>query len=84
MLKIGDKITIRYSKKLAQNGNNLLVNRLGIVTRVLTNAGNIIGVYADVRVMRKLRNYYIPIDSIEGVDEINKLRALSILKSTIL
>lgn len=84
MLKIGDKITIRYSKKLAQNGNNLLVNRVGVVTRILTNAGNIIGVYADVRVMRKLRNYYIPINSIEGVDEINKLRALSILKSTIL
>lgn len=84
MLKIGDKITIRYSKKLAQNGNNLLVNRVGVVTSILTNAGNIIGVYADVRVMRKLRNYYIPINSIEGVDEINKLRALSILKSTIL
>lgn len=84
MLKIGDKITIRFSKKLAQNGNTLLVNRIGVITRILTNAGEIVGVYADVEVMRKLRNYYIPINSIEGVDEINKLRTLSILKSTFL
>lgn len=84
MLKVGDKITIRYSKKLAQNGNNLLVNRIGVVTRLLFNAGNLIGVYADVKVMRRNRNYYIPYSSIEGCNEINKLRVLSILKSTIL
>lgn len=83
-LKPGDKITIRYSKKLEQNGNSLLVNRLGEVTRVVTQNGNINGAYVDVKVMRRVRNYYIPICSIEGPDEINKIRNLGILKSIIL
>lgn len=83
-LKIGDKVTIRYSKKLEQNGNSLLTNRTGIVTRILFTGGNLTGAYVDVKVMRRVRNYYIPISSIEGPDIINKMRTLSILKSTIL
>lgn len=84
MIAPGDKITVRYSKKLAQSRNLLLVGRLGIVTRVIANGEKLSGVYADVKVMKRLRSYYIPGDSIEGVDEINQLRTLSILKSTIL
>lgn len=84
MLKVGDKITIRYSKKLAQNGHNLLTNRTGTITRVLIAGGNLIGVYADVKAMRRIRNFYIPAASIEGGDEVNKIRVLSLLKSTIL
>lgn len=84
ILKIGDEITIRYSKKLAQNGNNMLTNKTGIVTRILVTGGNMVGAYVDVKVMRRIRNYYIPISSIEGPDEINKIRTLSILKSTVL
>lgn len=83
-LKIGDEITIRYSKKLVQNGNNTLTNKKGIVTRILATGGNMVGAYVDVKVMRRMRNYYIPISSIEGPDEINKIRTLSILKSTVL
>ncbi len=83
-LKVGDQITIRYSKKLEQNGNSLLTNRTGVVTRILFTGGNLTGAYVDVKVMRRLRNYYIPISSIEGPDTINKMRTLSILKSTIL
>lgn len=83
-LKVGDQITIRYSKKLEQNGNSLLTNRTGVVTRILFTGGNLTGVYVDVKVMRRIRNYYIPISSIEGPDTINKMRTLSILKSTIL
>lgn len=83
-LKVGDKVTIRYSKKLEQNGNSLLTNRTGIVTRILFTGGNLTGAYVDVKVMRRVRNYYIPISSIEGPDIINKMRTLSILKSTIL
>ncbi len=83
-LKIGDEITIRYSKKLEQNGNSLLTNRTGIVTRILFTGGNLTGAYVDVKVMRRVRNYYIPISSIEGPDNINRIRTLSILKSTIL
>lgn len=83
-LKVGDQITIRYSKKLEQNGNSLLTNRTGVVTRILFTGGNLIGAYVDVKVMKRVRNFYIPISSIEGPDIINKMRTLSILKSTIL
>lgn len=84
MLKVGDEITIRYSKKLAQDGNNLLTNRTGIVSALKISNGNLVGVYADVKVMRRMRNYYIPLASIEGPEDINRIRTLSILKSTIL
>lgn len=83
-LKVGDRVTIRYSKKLEQNGNSLLTNRTGIVTRILFTGENLTGAYVDVKVMRRVRNYYIPISSIEGPDLINKMRTLSILKSTVL
>lgn len=83
-LKVGDRVTIRYSKKLEQNGNSLLTNRTGIVTRILFTGGNLTGAYVDVKVMRRVRNYHIPISSIEGPDLINKMRTLSILKSTVL
>lgn len=83
-LKVGDRVTIRYSKKLEQNGNSLLTNRTGIVTRILFTGGNLTGAYVDVKIMRRVRNYYIPISSIEGPDLINKMRTLSILKSTVL
>lgn len=83
-LKVGDRVTIRYSKKLEQNGNSLLTNRTGIVTQILFTGGNLTGAYVDVKVMRRVRNYYIPISSIEGPDLINKMRTLSILKSTVL
>jgi hypothetical protein len=83
-LKVGDQITIRYSKKLEQNGNSLLTNRTGTITRILFTGGNLTGVYVDVKVMRRIRNFYIPISSVEGPDIINKMRTLSILKSTIL
>ena len=81
-LKIGDEITIRYSKKLEQSGNSLLTNRTGVVTRVLTSGGSLTGAYVDVKVMRRIRNYYIPVSSIEGSDMVNKTKTLSILKST--
>lgn len=84
MLKVGDEITIRYSKKLAQDGNNFLTNRTGIVSALRIFNGNLVGVYADVKVMRRIRNYYIPLASIEGPEDINRIRTLSILKSTIL
>lgn len=84
MLRIGDKITIRSSKNLMRNGLSNLVNKTGVITRILNSQGKLLGVYADVKVMRRMRNYYIPVESIEGPDSINRVRTLSILKSTIL
>lgn len=80
-LKIGDQITIRYSTKLQQNGNGFLANKTGTITRILFSNENIIGAYVDVQVMRRTRNYYIPISSIDGSAFINRIRTLSILKS---
>ena len=48
MIKIGDKITVRNSKELARKGLNVLVNKTGMVTKVLKSQGGVIGVYADV------------------------------------
>lgn len=84
MLKIGEKITIRYSKQLADRNLNALINKSGIVTRVLQSNGKVFGCYADVKVMRKVRNYYIPEKSIEGPEEVNTARVLSLLKVTVL
>ena len=84
MLKIGDKITIRSSKNLTRKGLNVLINKTGTITRILNSQGRLLGVYADVKVMRKIRNYYIPIESIEGPDSINRIRTQSIIQSTIL
>lgn len=67
-----------------RNGLSNLVNKTGVITRILNSQGKLLGVYADVKVMRKMRNYYIPVESIEGPDSINRVRTLSILKSTIL
>lgn len=83
-LMVGDKITIRYSKQLDKSGNNILTNKTGIITKLMKIGKNIVGVYADVKVMRRMRNYYVPVCSIEDPDEIDKTRTLSILKSTIL
>ena len=84
MIKVGDKITIRNSKELARKELNVLVNKTGVITKILISQGRILGVYADVKVMRRIRNYYIPVESIEGPDSINRVRSLSILKSTVL
>lgn len=83
-LKAGDKITVRYSKRLERNGNAFLANRSGVVTRVVMSGGRIAGVFADIKMVKRARNYYIPICSVDGSDDINRLRTLGILKSTIL
>lgn len=83
-LMVGDKITIKYSKRLSNSGNDSLINKTGIVTKLLRVGKNIIGVYVDVKIMRRTKNYFIPACSIEGPEEIEEIRTLSILKSTIL
>lgn len=84
MLKIGDKITVRYSKKLAQKYKGFLINRVGEVQKLNYSNGELTGVYVTVMIANKPKKYYIPKDSIECCDEINRLRVLGILKSTIL
>lgn len=83
-INIGDEITVRYSKKLERSGNIQLVNKVGIVTRLLSNANGVLGAYVDINDTKRIKNYYIPICSIEGPNAINRMRNLSILKTTIL
>lgn len=82
MLKKGESITIRYSDQLARNGNALLANKVGVITRILMHNGCLAGVYVDVKLQRRTKNFYIPFKSIEGPDDITRLRALAILKTT--
>lgn len=83
-IKVGDIITVRFSKKLEHNGNAHLVNHSGVITRLYKQNGELQGVYADININNRVRNYYIPIRSIDDSESLNKMRVLSILKSTVL
>lgn len=83
-MNVGDKITIRYSKKLERHGNAGIANKTGVITRVFAPGGRVMGAYVDVCVARKVKNYYVPASSIEGPDEIGKVCVLSILKSAVI
>lgn len=83
-LNIGDKVTVIYSKELEKAGQTVLVSRSGHVTDIVEDCGVIKGAYIDIMVMRRIRNYFVPINSIDGSEDINKIRTLDILKSTIL
>lgn len=80
MLQVGDIITVRYSEKLVDAGNELLVNKSGVITGLKHSFQKIVGVYADVRVFRRVKNYYIPIISVEGPDDVSRSKTLKLLK----
>lgn len=84
MLNKGDKITIRSSKWLIEKGLRCLFNKKGIVTKILTVDGKLVGAFVDVKVQKKIKNYYVPSDSIEGIESISRMRTLSLLKDTVL
>lgn len=84
MLRIGDKITIKKSNQLTQSGNGFLVNKKAVITQLALHGGSVGGVYADVKIMRKTRNFYIPLKSVESLEDVNKVRVQCILKSTVL
>lgn len=84
ILKAGDHITVRYSKKLEQNGNISLVSKTGVVSRVQMQNGDIVGAYVNIAGIKRGKNRYIPISSIDGSANIDRMRIIGILKSTIL
>lgn len=79
MLRPGERIAIKPSKQLENAGCKSLVNKTGVITRVVSN-----GVYADVKILRRVRNYFIPMKSVESSEEVNKARVHSLLKATVL
>ena len=84
MIKAGDKITVKYSRHLSQTGCTVLANRVGVVTQVVEHNGQLQGVYADVFVMKRTRNYYIPLDSIDGPECVNRIQSINLLKNIII
>lgn len=83
-MRIGETITIRYSKKLAKNGHSILANRTGKVTRIVVSGGNITGVNVDVEIQKRTRNYFIPTCAVEGLSSLDEIKNLQILHSAIL
>ena len=81
-LQIGDKITVRHSLHLENPGHISLRNKSGEVTKIITSEGRLVGAFVNIKINRKVRNYFIPAASIEAPDVVNKARTLSLLKST--
>lgn len=84
MLKSGDYITIRNSHQLIKRGLNCLSGKTGIVSSLMISKGQLLGAYVEVTLNGRRKKYFIPTESIEGPEFINKLRSLALLKSTIL
>lgn len=82
VVRKGDRIMVRYSKKLAKAGHGNLINKTGVVRRVASVLGKVTGAYVDMLVGGEVRNVFIPLCSIVETDTVDKLRTLSILKST--
>lgn len=83
MIKVGDQIAIRHSSKLTGK-SAVLANRTGVVTKVIMSDNEFVGVRVDVRIMRIKKNYFVPAASIDDSYDVNRMRTLSLLKSTIL
>jgi len=84
MLRVGDKITIRPSHQLSLAGRETLAGKSGTITKLVDGNDALGGAYVDVKIMRKVKNVFIPIRSIEGPEHVNKVRINSILKATVL
>lgn len=86
MIQQGEIVKIKYSKALLQLGLCELVTRKAQVTKVVYNKRNKEkGVYLIPQTGRlKGEEWYIPIQSIESLAAINRLRNKGILKNTIL
>lgn len=86
MIQQGEIVKIKYSKILLQLRLCELVTRKAQITKVVYNKRNKIkGAYLIPQSGRlKDEEWYIPIQSIESLSDINKMRNNEILKHTIL
>lgn len=86
MIQQGEIVKIKYSKALLELGLCELVTREAQVTKVLYNRRKKErGAYLIPQSGRlKGEEWFIPIQSIESIDRINKLRNCLILNSTLL
>lgn len=86
MIQQGEIVKIKYSKALLELRLCELVTREAQITKVVYNKRNKVkGAYLIPKTGRlKDEEWYIPIQSIESVSELNKLRNREIMKHTIL
>lgn len=85
MLRTGDIVKIIYSKQLLFLDLCELVSREAIVSHIVKKDGKVKGAYVIPQSGRlKDEDWFIPIQSIESVDKIDKLRTLVIMKQTTL
>ncbi len=86
MIQQGEIVRIKYSKPLLQLGLCELVTREAQVTKVVYNQRNKERGAFVIPQTGKLKGeeWYIPIQSIESVSSINRLRNKGLLKSTII
>ena len=86
MIQQGEIVEIKYSRALLELGLCKLVTRKAQVTKIVyTKRNKEKGAYVIPQTGRlKDEEWYIPIQSINSLAEINKLRNKGILKSTLL
>lgn len=86
MIQQGEIVRIKYSKPLLQLGLCELVTREAQVTKVVYNQRNKERGAFVIPQTGKLKGeeWYIPIQAIESVSSINRLRNKGLLKSTII
>lgn len=86
MIQQGEIVRIKYSQPLLQLGLCELVTREAQVTKVVYNQRNKERGAFVIPQTGKLKGeeWYIPIQSIESVSSINRLRNKGLLKSTII
>lgn len=82
MLKVGDKIKIRNSKRLELIGLRKLCGKKAEIISVVTARNHINGVMAKVKGAGCANKKFIPIESVIAAEEVDQLRTLAILKSS--
>lgn len=85
-MKPGDFVKIKYSSKLLQLGLCELVNRFGQVTKIVRDKHDRVAGAFIIPNTGRLKNdeWYIPVQSIESVETLNRIRNKGILKQTVL
>lgn len=84
MLKKGESVTVRSSKYLSAMRLEKLKKRRGVVDKVICSEGRPIAAYVLFKKHKTVSKVLVPISSLEGVSNVNRIRTLNILRHTIL
>ena len=84
MLKEGESVIVRSTKDLSAMRLEKLNKRRGIVDKVVCSDGKPIAAYVLFKKHKTVNRVLVPINSLEGVSTVNRIRTLNILKHTII